>query len=313
VKRRSILLISLVFVAAAAPALGATPAASRDSTAAVSGETTVVPLRTVEFGGHRYVADVDFGLRRRVPLMIHGNARMFLAITHAVGESLTGGPVAKVEEYGYSRKGKGALTVAAMRLGGRAYSNLRDVPVFDFTEEGDTLILGMLGVPFLASAGAVVDFSRDALILGATPAERPAKKLLDAGYTAAKFTIGADNRVTLRAYFPALGRAIAITPSTVSSALTLHQPLFAGKVAMRKEDSPDRSPNRTSPDLYVCDRVNLEIEGVKLHSPASFEDFAEYGAVRPSEIESFGMLGYDWMKEHQAVIDYASRYLYFKP
>jgi len=25
------------------------------------------------------------------------------------------------------------------------------------------------------------------------------------------------------------------------------------------------------------------------------------------------MLGYDWMKEHQAVIDYASRYLYFKP
>jgi len=25
------------------------------------------------------------------------------------------------------------------------------------------------------------------------------------------------------------------------------------------------------------------------------------------------MLGYDWMKEHQAVLDYASRYLYFKP
>jgi hypothetical protein len=259
------------------------------------------------------VADIDFGFDRRVPLMIHGNARMFLAITHAVGERLTGGPVPKVEEYGYSRKGKGVVTVATMRVGDQTYSSLRDVPVFDFTEEGDTLVQGMLGVPFLVSAGVVVDFSRDALTLGAHAADHPAKRLLDAGYIAAKFAVSASNRVTLRAYFPSLGRAIAISPSTVSSALTLHQPLFAGRVPMRKAASPDHSPSRTNPDIYQSDRVEFEIEGVKLHAPASFEDFAEYGGVPATDVESFGMLGYDWMKEHRAVIDYASRYLYFKP
>jgi len=30
-------------------------------------------------------------------------------------------------------------------------------------------------------------------------------------------------------------------------------------------------------------------------------------------LESFGMLGYDWMKEHEAILDYANRFLYFKP
>jgi hypothetical protein len=38
----------------------------------------VVPLTTVEFSGHRYVARVDVGLGETVPLMIHGNSRMFL-------------------------------------------------------------------------------------------------------------------------------------------------------------------------------------------------------------------------------------------
>ena len=245
--------------------------------------------------------------------MIHGNARMFLSITHAIGEDLSDGPVAKVEEYGYSRKGKGVMTVPAMRVGGKTYSNLRDVPVFDFTESGDTLVQGMLGVPFLVSAGAIVDFSSGALRLGIPRVDRPAKMWLDAGYRAAKLTITTSNRVTLRAYFPSLGRAIEISPSTVSSALTLHHPLFAGRVPMRQAASPDQSPSGTSPDIHLCDRVEFEIEGVALQSPASFEDFAEYGAVSESDLESFGMLGYDWMKEHQAVIDYASRYLYFKP
>jgi hypothetical protein len=304
---------ALLLAAAFALAPGALPAAGRDAASTPGPDTTTIPLRTVEFEGHRYVADVDLGLGKRVPLMIHGNSRLFLSITHAVGESLTGGPVAKVEEYGYSAKGKGFVTVARLRLGGKTYSDLRRVPVFDFTEAGDTLVEGMLGVPFLAAAGAVVDFSRDALTLGATPAELPAKRLLDAGYTATKITILADHRVTLRAYFPALRRAIAITPSTVSSALTLDQPLFAGKVAMEREASSDRSPSRTSTDLFRSDRVDFEIEGVTLHAAASFEDFAEYGAVPATEIESHGMLGYDWMKEHQAILDYAGRYLYFKP
>ena len=310
---RSVLFLSFVLVAALVRSTEGAPATNPDSTASASVDTAVIPLRTVEFSGHRCVVDADFGLGHRVPLMIHGNARMFLSITHAIGEDLSGGPVAKIEEYGYSRRGKGVMTVPSMRVGGRAYSNLRDVPVFDFTETGDTVVQGMLGVPFLVASGAVVDFPGGALRLGVHPEDKPAKMLLEAGYTATKLTISASNRVTLRAYFPALGRAIAISPSTVSSALTLHHPLFAGRVAMRKADSSDQSPSGTSPDIHLCDRVEFEIEGVALHTPASFEDFAEYGAVPESNLETFGMLGYDWMKEHQAVIDYASRYLYFKP
>ena len=273
----------------------------------------IVPLRTVEFEGHRYVADVDLGIGRTVPLMIHGNARMFLSITHAVGEAVTGAPVKKMEEYGYSSRGKGRVTIRTLRLGGEAYSESREVPVFDFTEQGDTLVQGMLGVPFLTAANAVVDFSKDELILGFGNRASAGKPWLDAGYVATRFTIGTGQRVTLPATFPVLGRAIPITPSTVSSALTLHLPLFAGKLPMRKEGSPDRSPSGTSPELFSSDRVDFEIEGVKLRSAATFEDFAEYGAVRESDLESYGMLGHDWMKEHRAVIDYANRVLYFKP
>jgi hypothetical protein len=50
-----------------------------------------------------------------------------------------------------------------------------------------------------------------------------------------------------------------------------------------------------------------------MRSPASFEDLAEYADVPEPELESFGMLGYDWMKQHEAVLDYTNRVLYFKP
>jgi hypothetical protein len=35
--------------------------------------------------------------------------------------------------------------------------------------------------------------------------------------------------------------------------------------------------------------------------------------VQESELESYGILGYDWMKQHEAVLDYANLVLYFKP
>jgi len=313
VKGRTLLLPALAAAATLAFSSQPAPEARHAASIMPPGDSTRVPLRTVLFSGHRYIVDADFGLGRHVPLMVHGNSRLFLSVTHAVGERIAGGPVTRVEEYGYSARGKGFLTVPAMRVGGRTFADLHDVPVFDFTEEGDTLVQGMLGVPFLVSAGAIVDFTSDVMILGATPTEEPARDLLDAGYTATKLTIEADDRVTLRAHFPSLGRAVAITPSTVSSALTLHRPLFAGNVPMRKADSPDQSPSRTSPDVYLSDQVAFEIEGVGFHAPASFEDFAEYGAVPEAELESFGILGYDWMKEHHAIIDYAGRRLYFKP
>lgn len=297
----------------AAPAAASAPAPSDAGAAGTIIGEEIIPLTTVVSSGHRYVAGVDFGLGAPVPLMIHGNSRMFLSLTHHVGERISGGPVGKVEEYGYSARGKGAIDVPVMRLGGRRLSNLPAVPVFDFGEERDTLVQGMVGVPFLTSERAAVDFSRDVMILGVAPSEAPSRRLLDAGYQYARINVDARNRVTMEVYFPRLGRSLSITPSTVSNALTLHRPLFAGKVKMKKAPHPDRSPSGTSPDEFVSDGVEFEIAGARFRNPASFEDLADYANVREAELDSFGMLGFDWMKQHKAILDYANRVLYFRP
>jgi hypothetical protein len=271
-----------------------------------------IPLTTVEFSGHRYVARVDVGVGEAVPLMIHGNSRMFLSLTHEIGAAVNGGPVRATERYGYSSKGRGSLRVQHIRLGGAVFSEIPPVPVFDFTENGDTTVQGMLGVPFLVKARAAVDFSRDLLLLGVVERAGPDTNLLRRGYRSIPIVVDSSQRVILDARFPALGRTLPITPSTVANALTLHRPLFAGKVPMTRAPSPDRSPSGTTPDEYVSDRIDFEIAGAPFHSPAKFEDFAEYGNVPERELQSFGMLGFDWMKEHGAILDYANRRLYFR-
>lgn len=292
--------------------LGGCSSGSSRGTGALSAQRTV-PLTTVTFSGHRYVTRADLGIGRPVPLMVHGNSRMFLTLTHAAGEVLNGGPIRKTEDYGYSAKGKGILHVARMRLGGKPFSEIPPVPVFDFSETGDTAVQGMIGVPFLVAARAAVDFSRDRLLLGVASRSDPDPELVAHGYAWTPFEIGVGHRAILQARFPVLNRTLPITPSTVSTALTLHLPLFAGKVPMSKTPSPDRSPHRTTPDEFACERVDFEIAGARMHSPATFEDFAEYGNVAERELDTFGMLGFDWMKEHEAILDYANRRLYFRP
>lgn len=274
----------------------------------------VLPLTTVEFSGHRYVVQADLGLTRRVPLMIHGNARMFLTLTHEVGEHLTGGPVAKVEEYGYSAKGKGLIRVPQLRLGKRRIADLHDVPVFDYIAEGGGPVQGMLGVPFLVAERAGVDFSKDALLLGVARTKSPGRSLLQQGYKQIALAIDANNRVTIPATFPGIDRALPITPSTVATALTLHRAPFAGKLPMTRDTTDtDHSPNRTNPEIYLSESVEFVIAGVRFNSPAALEDFAEYANVPEADVSSFGFLGYDWMKAHDAILDYANRRLYFKP
>src|SRR5580765_2284302 len=83
-----------------------------------------LPLATVDFAGHRYVVLADLGLGAPVPLMVHGNARMFLQLTHKIGERLNRGPVKRQESYGYSKKGRGVLDVPMMRLGNQRFPSL---------------------------------------------------------------------------------------------------------------------------------------------------------------------------------------------
>jgi len=186
------------------------------------------------------------------------------------------------------------------------------VPVFDFTESGDSPIQGMIGVRFLLAARAAVDFRSDRLLVGVTHQSLPDRALLVDKYRWVPISSHPGGRTTVKVYFPALRRALPITPSTVANALTLHLPLFAKKIPIIKT-KPDRSPNGTTPETFHSDAVTFEIGGVKMTSPASLEDMAEYGKVQERDLESYGMLGFDWMKAHRAVIDYANLRLYFKP
>lgn len=61
----------------------------------------------------------------------------------------------------------------------------------------------------------------------------------------------------------------------------------------------DRSPNGTTPERFRSDAVAFEIAEARMSETAS--------------LDAYGMLGFDWMKAHRAVIDYANLRLYFKP
>jgi hypothetical protein len=271
----------------------------------------VIPLTTVTFSGHRYVAAADLGLARPVPLMIHGNARMYLSLTHAVAEALTGSPVPRLEDYGYSRRGKGAIDVPSLRFGSAAFDGIAEVPVFDFTDAPDHAVQGMLGTRFLTAARAAVDFRTDSLLLGVRSSD-PHSALRGPEDHHVPLHLAADGRVTIAVRFPAIDRVLPITPSTVANALTLHMPLFAGQVAMAPS-TRDQSPSGTRPEVFTSEDIEFEIAGITCRADATFEDLAEYGNVDAAELESYGMLGYDWMREHGAVIDYANRILSFNP
>ena len=271
----------------------------------------VLHLDTVEFAGHRYVATADLGLGRSVPLMVHGNARVFLSLSHAVAEELTGGPLPKVEDYGYTARGKASVDVPMMRLGGALFEALHDVPVFDFSEDPDSPVQGMLGTRFLTSARAAVDFSSDALLLGVPSTDEPDPALLARGYAAVRTVALADGRMVTDVFFPSIERSLLITLSTVAGALMLHRPLFEGRVAMHVAGF-DHSPSGTSPELFTAERMAFEIDGSAFEAMASFQNLAEYGKVAESELEISGMLGFDWMRARAAVLDYANRFLYFR-
>ena len=299
--RSALLLVPLLVSCSTSPRSGTLPAKAS------------VPLATVDFSGTRYVLPVKIDQTTDATLMVHGNSTMYLSVIHRVGEVLNDGPVQKVEDYGYSSRGRGVVRVKRMDVGGVTFSGEHEVPVFDFAEEEDTPVQGMLGVPFLLHARAAVDFAGDRLLLGVEDRDQPEKALLERGYRWVPITIGSRGRATVEVRFPAIGRSLPITPSTVSAALTLHHPLFEGKVTMTRSPEGDRSPRGTTPDEFQAERVTFEIAGVTMTSPASFEDLAEYGKVSEGDLQSFGMLGFDWMKEHQAVLDYANRRFYFKP
>jgi len=286
--------------------------------ATIEQKTNIVKMHPVLFGGNRYVVEADFGLNEKVPLMIHGNAKMYLMITHDVAEKLNGGnPIEKLSDYGYSKKGRGRIDIENFKIGDKTFSNIQNVPVFDWPEEEGKDSQGMLGTVFLKNENTRIDFTNEQIEIGVKISDKPDKSLLDQGYEFTKFIINENYEVFMNVFFDALQKEIPITISTVSSELSLHVILFKEKIKMKKtkhetNSSGHDSPKGTNVEDFIADSVIYSLGKFTFNSQAELFDFAKYNDVKESDLHTYGIFGRDWMKKNNAIIDYANQILYFK-
>jgi hypothetical protein len=277
---------------------------------------TIVKLTPVVFGGNRYVAEADFGLKNKVPLMVHGNASFYMMITHEIAEQLNkGNPIEKISDYGYSSKGMGRINIKKFRVGDRTFTNVDSVKVFDWPEEVGKAAQGMLGIYFLKKEMVRIDFVKEQLEIGVELNEQPDKNLLDQGYSYTKFFVE-NGEGYMNVYFDALKKELPITVGTVSDAYSLDLITFQNWIEIEATDSKGHSPNGTTPEVYKnAAKIKYKIANQSFDIPlkeADIYSFAEYENVNQSELFPFGIFGRDWMKENQAIIDYANNILYFR-
>nr|WP_321354870.1 hypothetical protein [uncultured Draconibacterium sp.] len=279
-------------------------------------KTEPVQMQQIVFGGNRYVVDANFGLEKTVPMMVHGNAGFYMMLTHDVAEQLNNGePLTKIDDYGYSERGRGRINVAAFSIGEHVFNGIENIPVFDWPEEEGKAAQGMLGVDWLQKEKVKIDFVNEQLEIGVAKTDKPDSKLLENEYKYTRFEIS-DSEVFMQVYFDVLQKEIPITIGTVASDYSLDVLTFKNVLALNATNTRDHSPDNTTPDVYKnTTPIAYSIAGVTFEIPAQraeFSDFAEYGNTTHDALPSFGIFGRDWMKNHQAVIDYANLILYFK-
>ena len=277
---------------------------------------TTVKLSPVVFAGNRYVVKANFGLKKSVPLMIHGNARFYLMITHDIAEQLNNGkPIKKISDYGYSDKGKGIIKVEKFQVGNKTFTNGENVPVFDFLAEEGKAAQGMLGIYFLKNEKVRIDFVNEQMEIGVVVNEQPDKNLLAQGYSYTKFFVE-NGEGYMNVYFDALKKEIPITIGTVADEYALDLVTFQNGIEVEATDSKDHSPGGTTPKIFLnAAPIKYRIADQSFEIPpkkADLHSFAEYEKVKQSELFPFGIFGRDWMKENSAVLDYANNILYFK-
>ncbi len=279
--------------------------------------TDIVPMSQIVFGGNRYVVEADFGLEKTVPMMVHGNASFYMMITHDIAEQLNNGqPIKKIDDYGYSDRGRGRITVGNLSVGNHTFSNIENVPVFDWPAEEGKAAQGMLGVEFLKNENVKIDFVNEQLEIGVAKSDEPDKKLMEQGYAFTKFFIE-KSEVFMNVYFEALQKEIPITIGTVASDYSFDVETFKNAIKTDATHTKDHSPDNTTPDVFInTEPIRYRIGEQNFEIPAKGSElsgFAEYGNTTQEELPSFGIFGRDWMVRNKAVIDYANRILYFKP
>ncbi len=278
--------------------------------------TTLVKLLPIIFGGNRYVVNADFGLEYEVPLMVHGNASLYLMLTHEIAAKLNAGnPLEKIRDYGYSDKGLGRMNVEKFQIGDRLFTQAQNVPVFDWPAEEGKAAQGMLGIDFLTQEKVRIDFVREQMEIGAPVHAGPDQALLAQGYSYTEFFVE-NSTGYMNVYFDALKKELPITVGTVSDSYSLDAVTFQEKINLEITDSKDHSPSGTTPQLYLnADPVRFSIANQPFEIPrgqADLYSFAEYKNIKQAELFPFGIFGRDWMKENNAIVDYANTILYFK-
>ena len=277
---------------------------------------TLVKLSLIVFAGNRYVVMADFGLEHEVPLMVHGNASLYLMLTHEIAAKLNAGnPIEKIRDYGYSDEGLGRMNVEKFQIGDRLFTHAQNVPVFDWPAEEGKAAQGMLGIDFLKQEKVRIDFVREQMEIGAPVHAGPDQTLLAQGYSYTEFFV--ENGVSyMNVYFDALEKELPITVGTVSDSYSLDAMTFQEKIKLEMTDSKDHSPSGTTPQMYLnAAPVKFSIADQPFEIPrrqADLYSFAEYKNVKQAELFPFGIFGRDWMKENHAIIDYANNILYFK-
>jgi hypothetical protein len=290
--------------------------AARSTEGIVQEKETKVKLVPVVFGGNRYVVNADFGLEENVPLMVHGNANLYLMITHDIAEKLNdGNPIEKIRDYGYSDRGMGRVDVGKFQIGNKTFSNVNNVAVFDWPEKEGKAAQGMIGIKFLEIENVKIDFVKEQMAIGVGLTEQPDQKLMDQGYVYTRFFIE-NGEGYMNVYFDDFNKEIPVTVGTVSDAYCLDVVMFRDAIEVEETDSKSHSPDATTPQIFTnADRIKYRIANQPFEIPcgkAELYSFAEYENISQSQLFPFGIFGRDWMKENNAIIDYANKILYFK-
>jgi hypothetical protein len=279
-------------------------------------KNNIVKMKQIVFAGNRYVVEADFGLAKKVPLMVHGNTSMYLMLTHDIAEKLNyGKPIEKTRDYGYSEKGSGRINVKKFQIGGKTFHNIMDVSVFDWPEDVGKAAQGMIGVTFFKNEKVKIDFLNEQMEIGVSYTGKPDKSLLDKGYIATKIFIENDEAY-INVFFEALNKEIPITIGTVADELSLDYVTFKDAIKIKKVDGKVHSPDDTSPEIYANVtpiKYKISNQSFKIpHQKSSIYSFAQYEDISQLELPAYGIFGRDWMKENNAIIDYANQILYFK-
>ena len=222
---------------------------------------TIVKLSPIVFAGNRYVVKANFGLKKSVPLMIHGNARFYLMITRDIAEQLNNGkPIKKISDYGYSDKGKGSITVEKFQVGDKTFTN-------------------------------------EQMEIGVAVNDQPDKNLLAQGYSYTKFFVE-NGEGYMNVYFDSLKNEVPITVGTVADAYSLDLVTFQNGIELEATDSKDHSPGGTTPKIFLnAAPIKYKIADQSFEIPrkkADLHSFAEYEKVKQSELfplESLAVTG----------------------